>query len=122
MFSEAQAVATGASDFHLDHKGAGDDISRKLNVFAKVEGGTMAGGTSIVTKFQTSDDDTNFVDLVTYPSRTLAQINADSFIVEPQPLPAGLKRYSRLYYTATGTFTGDGKILAGLTTSLDKLT
>jgi len=120
MFSETQALATAASANVLDLKDCGDDLSRKLNVFAKIEGGTVAEGTSLATILETSDDNETFETLVTYPTRTLAQLNADGVVVAAQPLPAGLKRYVRLGYTASGTFSGDGKIVAGITPSLDK--
>ena len=119
MFSEAQDLATAASANILDLKDCGDDLSRRLNVFAKIDGGAVAGGTSMAAKLETGDDGENFADLVTYPTRTIAQINADGWIVKPQPLPSGVKRYLRLTYTAVGSFTGAGKILAGLTASLD---
>jgi len=119
MFSEAQDLASAASANILDLKDCGDDLSRRLNVFAKIDGGAVAGGTSMAAKLETGDDGENFADLVTYPTRTIAQINADGWIVQPQPLPSGVKRYLRLTYTAVGSFTGAGKILAGLTASLD---
>lgn len=119
MFSEAQDLASAASTNILDLKDCGDDLSRRLNVFAKIDGGAVAGGTSMAAKLETGDDGENFADLVTYPTRTIAQINADGWIVKPQPLPSGVKRYLRLTYTAVGSFTGAGKILAGLTPSLD---
>ena len=119
MFSEAQDLATAASAHILDLKDCGDDLSRRLNVFAKIDGGAVAGGTSMAAKLETGDDGENFADLVTSPTRAIADINADGWIVKPQPLPAGVKRYLRLTYTAVGSFTGAGKILAGLTASLD---
>ncbi len=118
-FCTAQALASANTE-SLDLKDNGDDLSRKLNVVAIVNGGSVAGGTSMATKLQTCDDDSTWEDLVTYPTKTLAQIQAGGYIVEPQPLPAGLKRYVRLAFTASGTFTGDGTILAGITPSLDK--
>jgi len=119
MFSTAQDLASAASANILDLKDCGDDLSRRLNVFAKIDGGAVAGGTSMATKLETSDDGENFEDLVTYPTRAIADINADGWIVKPQPLPTGVKRYLRLTYTAVGSFTGAGKILAGITPSLD---
>jgi hypothetical protein len=119
MFSEAQDLASAASTNILDLKDCGDDLSRRLNVFAKIDGGAVAGGTSMAAKLETGDDGENFADLVTYPTRAIADINADGWIVKPQPLPSGVKRYLRLTYTAVGSFTGAGKILAGLTASLD---
>lgn len=119
MFSTAQDLASAASVNILDLKDCGDDLSRRLNVFAKIDGGAVAGGTSMAAKLETGDDGENFADLVTYPTRVIADINADGWIVKPQPLPSGVKRYLRLTYTAVGSFTGAGKILAGLTASLD---
>ena len=119
MFSEAQDLASAASANILDLKDCGDDLSRKLNVFAKIDGGAVAGGTSMAAKLQTGDDGENFEDLATYPTRTITQINADGWIVKPQPLPAGVKRYLRLTYTTVGSFTGAGKIHAGITLSID---
>ena len=118
-FCEEQALESGTTD-SLDLKDSGDDLSRKLNVAAIVNGGNVAGGTSMTPKLQTSADNSTFEDLATYPTKTLAQIQADGYIIEPQPLPAGLKRYVRLSLTASGTFTGAGTILAGITRSLDK--
>lgn len=125
FMSEAQALATAASDNVLDLKDCGDDLSRRLNVFAKIEGGAVATGVSMQAALETSANNSDWETLATYPARTTAQLNADGVLVEPQPLPAGLKRYVRLGYTAVldqggDAFTGDGKILAGLTPSLDK--
>ena len=119
MFSETQDLASAASANILDLKDCGDDLSRRLHVFAKIDGGAVAGGTSMAAKLETGDDGANFEDLATYPTRAIADINADGWIVKPQPLPAGVKRYLRLSYTAVGSFTGAGKILAGITPSLD---
>ena len=47
FMSEAQALATAASDNVLDLKDCGDDLSRRLNVFAKIEGGAVATGVSM---------------------------------------------------------------------------
>lgn len=119
MFSETQALATAASDNVLDLKDCGDDLSRKLNVFAQIEGGAVADGVSLAPILETSADNETFVTLVTYPTKTLAQLNADGVVVAAQPLPAGILRYVRLGYTASGTFAGAGRIVAGLTPSLD---
>jgi len=124
MFSKGADLATGNSTA-VDLKDCGDDLSRKLNLFAKVEGGAVADGVSMQAALQTSDDNSTWSTLATYPARTLAQINADGWIVPPTPLPAGLKRYVRLSYTAAlnedkDPFTGAGKIHAGITPSLDK--
>lgn len=125
FFSEAQALATAESDDVLDLKDNGDDLSRKINVFAKIDGGAVATGVSLQAAFQTSANNADWETLATYPARTTAQMNADGWIVPPQPLPSGIKRYNRLNYTAvlnaeSAAFTGDGKIMAGLTGSLDK--
>lgn len=124
MFSETQALATAASTNVLDLKDCGDDLSRKLNVMAKIEGGTVADGVSLAAKLETSADNANWDTLVTYPTVTLATLNDTGVLVAPQPLPSGIKRYVRLSYVATldgGTpFSGDGYIVAGLTPSLDK--
>lgn len=118
-FSDGQTVATVVSEHVLDLTDQGDDIHRRLNVFAKVDGGAVAGGTSLAAKLQTSADNAAWEDIATYPARTLAQVQADGWIVPPQALPAGLKRYLRMSYTATGAFTGPGRIVAGITASLD---
>lgn len=125
LMSAAQALATAASDNVLDLKDCGDDLSRRLNVFAKIDGGSVATGVSMQAVLETSENNADFVTLVTYPARTTAQMNADGWIVPPQPLPAGLKRYVRMSYTAVlnageDPFTGSGKIMSGLTASLDK--
>ena len=118
-FSDGQTVATAVSEHVLDLTDQGDDIHRRLNVFAKVDGGAVAGGTGLAATLQTSADNSAWGDIATYPARTLAQVQADGWIVPPQALPAGLKRYARMSYTATGAFTGPGKIVAGITASLD---
>ena len=118
MFSKGADLATGNSTA-VDLKDCGDDLSRRLSYYAKVEGGAVADGVSMQAALQTSDNNSTWSTLATYPARTLAQINADGWIVKPQPLPAGVKRYLRLTYTAVGSFTGAGKILAGITPSLD---
>ena len=95
------------------------------NLFAKVEGGAVADGVSMQAALQTSADNSTWSTLVTYPAAALAAINANGWIVPPTPLPAGLKRYARLSYTAAlnaneDPFTGTGKIYAGITPSVDK--
>ena len=124
MFSSGANLATGNSSV-VDLKDNGDDLSRKLNLFAKVEGGAVADGVSMQAALQTSADNSTWTTLVTYPAVTLANINAAGWIVPPTPLPSGLKRYARLSYTAAlnkdeDPFTGAGKIHAGITPSLDK--
>lgn len=124
MFSKGADLATGNSSV-VDLKDNGDDLSRKLNLFAKVEGGAVADGVSMQAALQTSADNSTWTTLVTYPAVTLANINAAGWIVPPTPLPSGLKRYARLSYTAAlneneDPFTGTGKIYAGITPSVDK--
>jgi hypothetical protein len=124
MFSKGADLATGNSTA-VDLKDCGDDLSRKLNLFAKVEGGAVADGVSMQAALQTSADNSTWSTLVTYPAAALAAINANGWIVPPTPLPAGLKRYARLSYTAAlnaneDPFTGTGKIYAGITPSVDK--
>ncbi|HRR34571.1 MAG TPA: hypothetical protein P5026_10760 [Kiritimatiellia bacterium] len=119
MFSKGADLETGTRNA-VDLKDNGDDLSRKLNYFVKVEGGAVADGTSLAVAFQTSADNSTWTTLVSHPAVELAAINADGFIVPPTPLPTGLKRYVCLSYTTVGTFTGTGKIHAGITPSLDK--
>ena len=119
MFSKGADLATGNSTA-VDLKDCGDDLSRRLSYYAKVEGGAVAEGTSLTVALQTSADNSTWSTLVTHPAAALAAISANGWIVPPTPLPSGLKRYVRLSYTAEGTFTGTGKIHAGITPSLDK--
>lgn len=117
MFSE-NAPMTGGNSAALDLGDNGDELSRKLHVFAKTQG-APAGGTSYGARLETSDDGTtNWETLVSYTPRSLAQLQKDGDIIPPQPLPAGLKRHVRLVYALAGTFTG-ATVTAGLTPSVE---
>ena len=115
MFSDAQALrATGASTNTVDLTAAGNAVPGSLVVMAHVDT-AFAGATQIKVALQTAAN-SSFSSLTELASFTL---NATALANTSEPLfaalvPAGLKRYVRVYYTVTGTVTA-GNISCFLT-------
>lgn len=103
MFTNAKAItASGASDA-IDLGAEGDALGQELT-FHAIVGTTFAGLTSLAVKIQTSVDNSTWIDSVSGPAVPVADLVAgkDIFCVR---VPQGLKRYVRLYFTASGTAT-----------------
>ena len=107
MFSDAQALrSTGASTNTIDLKAAGSAVPGRLVLIAHADT-AFAGATQVVCALQTSDKADFSAGVVTLASATLsatelADTEKNLFALG---IPAGFKRYLRIYYTVTGTVT-----------------
>ena len=107
MFSDEQALrATGASTHTLDLTAAGNAAPGRLILIGHADT-AFAGATQVVVALQTSDKSDFSSGVVTLISVTLtgtelANTQRNLFALG---VPAGLKRYLRVYYTVTGTVT-----------------
>lgn len=107
MFSDAQQLrASGASTHTVNLIAAGDAAPGRLVLIAHADT-AFAGATQIVCALQTSDKEDFSSGVVTLTSVTvtgeeLANIQNNLFACA---IPAGMKRYLRMYYTVTGTIT-----------------
>ena len=107
LFSDAQALrSTGASTNTLDLGAAGNAVPGRLVLIAHADT-AFVGATQVVCALQTSDKSDFSSGVVTLASATvsgteLANTEKNLFALG---VPAGLKRYLRIYYTVTGTVT-----------------
>lgn len=107
MFSDAQALrATGASTHTVDLTAAGDAALGRLVVLAHADT-AFVGATQLICALQTSDkadfsSGVTTLASVTVSGTQLADTTKNLFAVG---IPAGMKRYLRMYYTVTGTVT-----------------
>ncbi len=107
MFSDAQALrATGASTHTVDLKAGGDAALGRLVVIGHADT-AFAGATQLVCALQTSDKADFSAGVVTLGSATLnaTQLADTTKNLFAFGIPAGMKRYLRIYYTVTGTIT-----------------
>jgi len=120
MFSDEQAVtSTAASTNVVDLTAAGNAVPGALFAVLRTEE-AFAGATSIVFALQTADA-SNFSSPVTLLTATFnaTQLGAANAQLLALPVPAGLKRYVRAYYTVTGTVTA-GSFTCFLTDGVDQ--
>lgn len=105
FFSDAQALrSTGASANTLDLGAAGNAVPGRLVLIAHADT-AFTGATQLVCALQTCDKADFSAGVVTLASATvsgsqLADTEKNLFALG---VPAGLKRYLRMYYTVTGT-------------------
>ena len=107
MFSDAQALrSTGASTNTIDLKAAGNAVPGRLVLIAHADT-AFTGATQVVCALQTSDKSDFSSGVVTLASATLSatQLADTQCNLFALGVPAGLKRYLRVYYTVTGTVT-----------------
>ena len=119
MLSDKQAVtATGGSANTIDMTAAGNAVPGGLFAVLRTDE-AFAGATSIVFALQTADA-SNFSSPVTLLSATFTgtQLGTANTQLLALPVPAGLKRYIRAYYTVTGTVTA-GSFSCFLTDGVD---
>lgn len=110
IFSKDQEVkASAVSTNVLDFQEGGDAVGQELTIRAVVTT-AFAGLTGLQIKVQTSDDDTNYTDVLLTPSIVAAKLVRGAEILCVR-VPRGLGRYARLSYVVTGTGTA-GKITA----------
>lgn len=116
IFSEKQAVTTtAASTKTIDLQVGGDAIGQELTVKAVV-GAAFTGGTSLQFKLQTSDDNSEWTDLIMTGTIAAADLKSGATPFDVR-VPKGAKRYLRMQYVASGTFTA-GTVSAFLTREL----
>ncbi|MBP5430041.1 MAG: hypothetical protein J6Y25_04080 [Elusimicrobiaceae bacterium] len=107
MFSDAQTIsATAASTNVVDLTAAGNAVPGRLVLIGHVDT-AFAGATQIVAALQTSDKSDFSSGVVTLASATLnaTQLADTEKNLFALAVPAGMKRYLRVYYTVTGTVT-----------------
>ena len=104
IYSSKQAVTTSAaSTYYIDGRAAGDALENNLYFIAKV-GTAFVGCTSVEISFQTSSDNSTWTTLFDSGAIALADLTANTYVVRTK-IPIGLKRYTRVYYTVSGTAT-----------------
>lgn len=114
-FSENQAITASAEsenalDFGVEH---GSAAGKAIDIRIKED---FAGGTSLQFVLQDSADGTTYTDKLTSPAFQAAQLKAKGEdVFYSLAIPKGLRRFIRLKYAVTGTFT-KGKVHAILNT------
>lgn len=106
IYKEGFALSGGAAATDvLDHVKGGDPLTDEPMVVATVPV-AAAGGTSVKLALQTADDSAfaSPTTLYTTEAIPLAKLTLGAKAAAFR-LPRGLKRYSRIYVTPTGTFT-----------------
>ena len=116
-FSENQAITTSAEsenalDFGVEKCSA---EGKTIDIRIKED---FAGSTSLQFVLQDSADGTSYVDKLTSPAFQVAQLKAKGEdVFYSLVIPKGLRRFIRLKYVVTGTFT-KGKVHAILNTEV----
>lgn len=129
MFSEAQAVATGASTNTIDLGAIGTPVYGSVALPRDLGAGTkipllvqivedVAGATAVSVALQTASDDA-FTSPTTLATMAFPALTAGSRCSVPVIPYGACDRYLRLYYTVTGTATA-GKITAGISAGNDE--
>ena len=106
MFSNGQAVtSSAASTYYIDGRAAGEALDTNLYLIVEV-GTAFVGGTSLEIALQTATDSSFASPVTLYDSGAilLASLTANTVLVKV-PIPIGLLRYLRVYYTVSGTMT-----------------
>lgn len=124
LFSDAQKVESGnkvVATNVLDWHGHGDDRQRVLTLFVQATGtptnsASGVDGTITVEMITNNDGELPAV-FATFPAKKIADFNEDGMIIAC-PVPAGVKRYVGLQYTATGI--KDLVITAGVNFGVDE--
>ena len=115
IFSEQQAIsATAASTNVVDLK-AGGNTARGALYFAAVVDAKFTGTTGTLTLSLQTANNSNFSDAVTLFSAPfdMSLLGVDGQLLCSVPMPQGLKRYVRVYYTVSDV--SGGKISAFVT-------
>ena len=106
-FCSGYALSGGAGNSDVIDLGAAGDAYKALWLVAKMNDAAAAGGTNAAVKLQTSDTEafTTAVDLPASSGTVVtAALTANKTLIK-QRLPLGCKRYLRLNFAVTGTFT-----------------
>lgn len=123
LFSDAQKIADGetVSTNTLDWHGHGDDRSRVLTLFVQATGNPTnadAGVDGVITvEMMTNNDGELPTVFASFPAKKIADFSEDGMIIAC-PVPAGVKRYVGLKYTALGI--KDLVITAGVNFGVDE--
>lgn len=115
VFSQEQKITTTAESKAVDFQEPGDAVGQELTIRAVVSE-AFAGGTSVQFVLQTSADSSAWEDVIMTPAIPTARLTrgAEAFRVRT---PNGLKRYARMRYVASGSFSA-GKITAFMSKEL----
>ena len=115
MFDEGRSISGGVSTNVLDLGAKGDTFGYRPVVVVKCDE-TAVGGTSLTVALQTCNEEgfgSNVVTLASSAAVARADLVKDSFALK-LGVSTGLRRFVRLNYTASGTFTA-GKVTAFMT-------
>lgn len=104
FYSEKQAITATATSANTICLGGGDIVHGLY--FVLQVGTAFAGLTKVVASLETSDDEsfTSSETVMTLPEYPLASLTENAVLCKVC-LPAGMKKYSRVKYTVTGTGT-----------------
>ena len=117
LFSNGQTIGTATGDTAstntLDWASHKDDLSRNLSIFCKVDSaGTFGSGGTIVVKFQTSANNSDWTTLIT--TAALTTLAAGQMVIN-HALPKGLQKYNRILFTGdVAAFAVAPKFTAGI--------
>ena len=101
IFSNGQKLTASANSDVVDFKAPGDAVGQELTIRAVVTE-EFAGLTSLQIKLQTSENGTDFEDVLLTPAIAAAKLTRGKEVFKVRT-PGGLKRYARLNYTISGT-------------------
>jgi len=120
VFSEAQVLtATAASTNYIDTYVAGDLTDGTfIQVWSPTILDSAAEGATIAIAVQT-DTVSNFASPTTLSTVSIAEASLTAGIIAKIPMPIGLERYVRMYYTVTGEDFTTGSISAAVFTGID---
>ena len=100
IFSNGQELTASANSDVVDFKAPGDAVGQELTIRAVVTE-EFAGLTSLQIKLQTSENGTDFEDVLLTPAIAAAKLTRGKEVFKVRT-PGGLKRYARLNYTISG--------------------
>jgi hypothetical protein len=103
LFSDGQKITSTATSEVVDLTAPGDAVGQELLIRAVV-GEKFTGLTSLQIKIQTSADKSAWEDVLLTPAIAAAKLTAGAELLAVR-VPKGLKRYTRLNYTVSGTAT-----------------
>ena len=105
-FDDKRNISSGASTNTLDLKTGGYSFGERPVVVLYCDT-TATGGTSVTASVQTSDDPTFTThDVLASSGAILAANFTEKKIAGRIVLPAGIKKYLRVNYSLSGTFSG----------------
>ena len=116
-FSENQAITASAESDNAIDFGAEQCSAAGKTIDIRIKE-NFSGGTSLAFVLQDSADGTSYTDKLTSPTFQAAQLKGTGGeVFYSLAIPKGLRRFIRLKYAVTGTFT-KGKVHAILNTEV----